>query len=336
LPRAALSAVVGRAAQQGLTFRAAFEVEFNLLDADGRPAHRGPGYGARALFDAGDFAVDLVAVLGAQGLAVQQIHPEYTASQYEVSIASAPPVSAADRHSLLRATIVRVARRHGYEVSFAPVALEGTVGNGSHVHLSAWRDDRNLMHGGDGPCGMTRTGEAFAAGVLDHLPDLSAVLTPSVLSYVRLEPSHWSAPFTCWGPENREAALRYVGGSAGTRARAANIEVKPLDASANPYVAQAVIIAAGMDGVARDLRLPEPLLVDPATLGPDEREARGIHRLPTDLDAAIARMSSSSLVRGALGEPLSEAFLAVRRLEWETFGAMELPDVIAAHRWRYG
>jgi glutamine synthetase len=335
-PRAALSAAVDRAAEQGLTFRTAFEVEFNLLDADGRAVHRGPGYGARALFDAGDFAVDLVAVLGSQGLAVQQIHPEYTTSQYEISIAPASPVQAADRHGLLRATVVRVARRHGYEVSFAPVAMAGTVGNGSHVHLSAWRGDDNLMHGGDEPCGMTRTGEAFAAGVLHHLPDLSAVLTPSVLSYARLEPSHWSAPFTCWGPENREAAVRYVSGTAGTRARAANIEVKPLDASANPYLAQAVIIAAGMDGMDRGLQLPEPVLVDPATFGEDEREARGIHRLPRDLEAAMARMASSQLVRGALGEPLFEAFLAVRRLEWDTFGSADLTDVIAAHRWRYG
>ncbi|HEX6257688.1 MAG TPA: hypothetical protein VFZ70_17895 [Euzebyales bacterium] len=149
-PRAALSAAVDRAAADGLSFRTAFEVEFNLLDADGRPAHRGPGYGARALFDAGDFTVDLVSVLRAQGIAVQQIHPEYTPSQYEISIAPASPVQAADRHSLLRATVVRVARRHGYDVSFAPVTIEGTVGNGSHVHLSAWRDERNLMRGGDG------------------------------------------------------------------------------------------------------------------------------------------------------------------------------------------
>jgi glutamine synthetase len=335
-PRHTLATQVAVAADRGLTFRMAMEVEFNLLEADGQPVHGGPGYGARALFDAADFTLELVDVLAAQGMEVQQFHPEYTTSQYEISIAPTAPVRAADRYTLLRATIIRVARRHGCLVSFAPVAMHGEVGNGAHLHLSAWEAGRNLMAGGDGPCGMSTAAASFAAGVLEHLRALSAVLTPSVVSYARLLPTHWSAPFTCWGPENREAAVRYISGSVGTRDRAANIELKPIDGAANPYLALAVVIAAGLDGLDRELSLPEPVTVDPAILTADERSARGIHRLPVDLEKAIDRTASSELARATFGDALFEAFLAVRRLEWATFGGMDMAEVVDAHRWRYG
>jgi glutamine synthetase len=335
-PRHALARTVADAAEQGLTFRVASEVEFTLLDADGRPAHHGPGYGARALFATGDFAVDLVTALAGQGIGVDQVHPEYATSQYEVSITADTPVRAADRHSLLRTTIIRVGRRHGYEVSFAPRSTDHEVGNGSHLHLSAWSAGHNLMSAGDGPAGMTATAESFLGGVLEHLPELTAVLTPSVPSYARMVPSHWSAPFTCWGVENREAALRFIGGTVGTRASAANVELKPIDASANLYLAIAVVIAAGLDGIDRGLRLPPPVQVDPATLSEDERAARGVRRLPTDLGAAVEHLAASDVLRAALGDELFEAFLAVRRLEWDTFGTADPATLADAHRWRYG
>jgi glutamine synthetase len=353
-PRRTLQNAEAAAAAQGLSFLMAAEVEFSLFDTDGQPVHRGPGYGARALLEAGDFPLDLVDVLSTMGLALEQFHPEYATGQYEISIAPDSPVRAADRLALLRATIVRVARCHGYQVSFAPAAMAGEVGNGCHLHFSAWSDGRNfasretragvsaeprpmnLMSNGDGPFGMTATAEALAAGVLQHLPDLSALLTPSVISYERLQPSHWAGPFTTWGPENREAALRFICGSAGTRSQSANFELKPIDGAANPYLSMAAVIVAGLDGLDRGLRLPDPVTVDPATLSEDDRASRGIHRLPADLQEAIERFASSTFVRAMLGDPLFEAFLAVRRLEWETFGTHDVADVIDAHRWRYG
>lgn len=335
-PRQTLAKMVAAAADRGLTFSAASEVEFNLLDPDGLPAHHGPGYGARALFDVDDFALDLVEVLTAQGVAVEQFHPEYATSQYEISIAPTDPVRAADNNTLLRTTIIRVARRHGYQVSFAPRATAHEVGNGCHLHISAWADGRNLMAGGDGHVGMTTTAESFVAGVLQHLPELSAVLTPSVVSYARLQPTHWSAPFTCWGPENREAALRCIAGSVGTRARNANVEVKPIDGTANQYLVMTVVIAAGLDGIDHDLRLPRPLTVDPATVPDEERSDRGIDRLPVDLAQAIERLAASDVVRAAFGEAMFDAFLAVRRLEWATFGGTDLDELVDTHRWRYG
>lgn len=335
-PRHTLARVVATAQQADLTFRMATEVEFTLLDPSLAPSRRGPGYGARALADVAGFAVDLLSVLRAQGLQVEQFHPEYATSQYEISIAADAPVRAGDHNALLRATIVRVAARHGQEVSFAPRSTDESPGNGAHLHLSPWTGGRNLLADGDGPADMTDRGESFVAGVLHHLPELTAVLTPSVPSYARLQPTQWAGAFTCWGVENREAALRFVPGSLGTRPAGANVEVKPIDGAANQYLAMAAVIAAGLDGIERGLRLPEPVRADPGTLASQERAARGIHRLPTDLGTAIDRMAGSELVRDAFGEPLFEAFLAVRRREWETFGDLDLSDQVRAHRLRYG
>lgn len=335
-PRQTLNRMVATAAQAGITCQMATEVEFTLLDPEGLPVHRGPGYGARALADAADFALDLVDVLVELGIEVQQFHPEYATSQYEISIGPAPPVRAADLNALLRATIIRVARRHGCDTSFAPRSTDESVGNGAHLHVSAWSDERNLMTGGDGQFGMTAQGESFVAGVLEHLPELAAVLAPSVPSYARLQPTQWAGAFTCWGLENREAALRFVQGTIGTRAHASRVEVKPIDGAANQYLAMTVVMAAGLDGVERRLRLPDPVDVDPALLTDRERALRGVARLPVDLGAAIEQMATSRVIRDALGDALFDAFVAVRRLEWATFGDMDLASQVRAHRWRYG
>ena len=146
---------------------------------------------------------------------------------------------------------------------------------------------KNLFHGGRGPEGMTREAEAFAAGVLEAMPALTGITAPSVVSYERLQPHRWAGPWACWGRENREAALRFVTGMVGSRADAANLEVKAMDAAANPYLALGGIVAAGLDGLDRDLHLPEPVLDDPADISARKRRAMGIRRLPDSLSAAI-------------------------------------------------
>lgn len=324
------------AAAQGITFQMAYELEFTLFDADGEPAHEGPSYSPRAFLSVEKFAVDLVDALESQGITVEQLHPEYSAGQYEISVAARPPVQAADQHVLLRLTIRQLARQYGYQVSFAPVAIRGAVGNGCHLHFSAWKDGRNLFTGGTGRENLTEEGEALVAGVLDHLLELMAILAPSVPSYERLKPQHWSGAFTCWGWENREAALRLVKGTAGTRGRAANFELKSIDGASNPYLTAAVVIASALDGLERGLRLPEPIQVDPALLSEEARSSKGIYQLPADLGEAIDELERSTFVRSTLGDPLFEAFLAVRRLEWDTYREMDMGEVVDAHRWRYG
>ncbi len=334
--RGILKRVVRDAAAQGITFKMAYEPEFTLLDDDDEPAHKGPGYSHWALIPAEEFIHNLVDSLEEQGILFETIHPEYAIGQYEISIASLAPVQAADMYILLRLTIRQLARQYGYYVSFAPVVIRGEVGNGCHLHFSAWRDGQNLMTGGTGPEGLTEEGEALVAGVYEHLHELIAIFAPSVLSYERLQPGRWSGAFTSWGWENREAALRLVKGVVGTREKAANFELKPIDGTSNPYLVPAMLIASAIDGLRRDLHLPAPIQADPATLSDEAQALHGIRRLPTNLGDAIDELECSTLARTTLGDDLFEAFLAVRRLEWETFGERDIDELVDIYRWRYG
>ncbi|WP_281156962.1 glutamine synthetase family protein [Streptomyces sp. HYC2] len=324
----------------GLTFEAAVEVEWAVGrgDAPGgefEPAVSGPAYGAVRQVELSDCAADLLAALAAQGVDVEQFHPEYAAGQFEVSVGALDPVAAADRSVLVRQTVRAVARRHGLKVSFAPAVLARGVGNGGHVHLSAWRDGTNLHSGGDGRHGMTAEAESFTAGLLAHLSALTAVTAPSPSSYLRLKPSQWAGVFTAWGRETREAALRVVTGTRGQGARAANLEVKPVDLAANPYLALGCLIAAGLDGMTSSASLPEEITGDPARFGEAEAAARGVRRLPVSLAEAVAAFRGDDLLRTALGTVLADAVTAVRQGEIAAVEGLDDEQVAAAYRWIY-
>jgi glutamine synthetase len=327
-----------RAADAGIELRMAFELEWFQAGADSEvasPIHNGPGYGLAVLATISDYAGDLIAALDEEGVGVDQFHPEYAMGQLEISVAPADPVGAADTTVLVRHTIRAVAAKYGMRASFSPIVIAGHVGNGGHVHFSLWRDGRNLFAGGDGPHGMTETGEAFVAGVLAELPALVAVGSPSVASYLRLIPSHWAGAFGCWGRENREAAVRFVTGMIGARETAANTEVKCFDQSANPYLVAGAVIAAGLAGVERNLTLPEEVTIDPGVLSDDELTDRGIRRLPRSVEEALSHLEKSDILREAMGPMLFGPFTAVRRAEAEAFADQEPDEIVAAHRWRY-
>jgi glutamine synthetase len=345
-PRTFARRMLERLATFGLEARGAYEMEFflgrrQLGGAEPEPdpvsAHSGPAYGAIALSDVEPFATALIRAFEEQGTGVMQFHPEYSTGQLELSVPHRAGIAIADTNLVVRHTIRAVARTQGgFSPSFAPVLYPGLVGNGAHLHLSLWnRRGRNLFQGGGGPEGMTRDAEAFTAGVLSSLPALTAITCPSVVSYQRLQPHRWSGPWACWGRENREAALRFVTGMVGSRPGAANLEVKSMDAAANPYLALGAIVAAGIDGLERELSLPEPVLDDPASLSASRRRELGVRQLPSSLGAAIRELERSSVLRGAMGDVLFESFLATRRGERETYEGMDPADAVRAHRWRY-
>lgn len=324
-----------RLAARGLSVRAAFEVEWCVSVGTGDEfvaAGAGPAYGMARLTALSDYLRAVLDALAAQRIAVDQIHPEYAAGQYEVSVASEDPVGAADTTVLVRETIRAVSTEHGLRATFAPKVLADGVGNGGHVHLSLWRDGVNLMSGGnnreDNRHGLTPVGEHFAAGILDRLPALLAIGAPSVGSYLRLIPSHWAGAFACWGLENREAAIRLVTGAVGERARAANIEVKCFDAAANPYLLVAALLAAGRAGLDAENTLPPPVSVDPATL-------HGVPPLPTSLAEATAAFEADPVLAGALGEALVDTVATVRRGEVALFDDASPEEIVARSRWRY-
>ncbi|MFB7664721.1 glutamine synthetase [Kitasatospora sp. NPDC056138] len=311
--------------RRGLALRAGFEVEWVVTDADGRPAGDGPAYGMNRLIDLSDYLRDVLRALTAQELTVLQIHPEYAPGQFEVSVAAEGPIEAADTALLVRHTVRAVSHRYGLRASFAPAVTPDGVGNGGHLHLSLWRGEQNLGHGGSGPYGLHHDAETFLAGVLAELPALLALGAPSVASYLRLQPSRWSGPFRCWGLENREAALRLITGSTGAQA---NAEIKCFDAAANPYLVVGAVLAAGLAGLDAGRSLPPEVHGDPAGVP-------GVERLPADLAVAVDAYEKSVLLREALGAQLHAAVLAVRRAEIELLGSLGAEELIAATRWRY-
>jgi glutamine synthetase len=336
--RLVLQRLVEDAAAEGLEIKAAFEIEWVISAGHGDDfvsAAVGPAYGMSRLVAVSDYARDLIEALSTEGIKVEQFHPEYAAGQLELSVAAESPVEAADTSVLVRSTIRAVGRRHNYRTSFSPKVEADGVGNGGHIHLSVWREGENLMAGGNGPFGLRPDGEAFGAGILNRLPALLALGAPSVASYLRLVPSHWAGVYACWGLENREAALRMITGSAGSTAWAANLEVKCLDLTANPYLLLSGLLAAGLNGVAVGARLPEPVDVDPAALPLQELERRGIQRLPMSLRQSTDALAADQVLRDALASPLLDSVLAVRESEIELFAEASAEEVVRALRWTH-
>ncbi|TQK43295.1 glutamine synthetase [Streptomyces sp. SLBN-118] len=315
-----------RAVAHGIEVRMGFETEWVVL-REGEDPCAGPAYGMARLAALSGYLDDVLQALVAQGVDVLQIHPEYAAGQFEVSVEPSDPVGAADLAVLVRETIRAVSLRHGLTPLFGPAVLAESVGNGGHLHLSLWRDGRNLCRAGEGPLGMTAESEAFLAGILDALPALLAIGAPSPASYLRLEPSRWAGVFQCWGLENREAALRFITG-APDDPEAANAEIKCFDAAANPYLVTGAVIAAGLGGLSAGATLPEPTRGDPAL-------TNGQPRLPQSLPEALEHFSASGLLREALGEPLFGAIAAVRRAESELFDGRAPQAIADATRGRY-
>ena len=335
-PRSFLRRTQDCAAARGLGFRMAFEVEFTLLGREGA-LHEWPAFSAAGLLEVEGFATELVSAVERQGLHVQQLQAEAGPGQFEIAIAAAEPLVAADRYVVLRLTIRRVAAAHGFAVSFAPALMASeALGNGCHIHWSVWRGDENLFASGEPPFGLSRDGESAAAGLLSRLRECCAIFAPSASSYLRLQPGHWSGAYTTWGVDNREAALRLSRGMWSGRASTANFELKPSDGAANPYLAAGVIIMAALDGLGHEARLPAPIQADPATLTADELAAARAQRLPADLGEAVEAIAGSQFAKETLGEEEHAAFVATRRNEWETFGGYGREALVRFHELRYG
>jgi glutamine synthetase len=326
-------------ATAGLTAKAAVEVEWSLGEtgAGGAfiPATAGPAYGFTRLSERSDYVRDLLVALDKQGVEVDQIHPEYGAGQFEVSVAAEDPVGAADTFVLVRETVRAASARRGMRASFSPKVLADGVGNGGHWHVSVWRGEQNLFSGGTGPFGLTDEAAAFTGGILTRLPALLAVGAPSVASYLRLIPHHWAGAFQAWGPENRETALRLVTGSPGNQHRVANLEVKAFDHAANPYLAVAGLLFAGLAGLRDGTPLAPSIDVDPASLSADELAARGVVPLPTSLSAVADAFEADAELSAAFGQELAATIVDVRRAEVELFADAKPEDIATAVRWRY-
>ena len=318
-PRYFLKRMLAAAAAADLTIMAAFENEFYLLQPETDrlvPGDRSV-FASTVSMERHREVIEAIAdALTAQGMTVEQYYPESGPGQQELSIGYTNALEAADQQILFRETVRSVAGQHQRRASFAPKLFADQAGSGCHLHLSLWRHGENLIPDADHPGRLSPLARHFVAGLLAHLPALMAITTPSVNSYRRIRPHCWSGAFRCWGFDNREAAVRVP--TFPEPPSPTQIEFKTIDASANPYLALGAAIAAGLDGVRQGLPLAEPVQVDPGDLGESERKTRGIDALHQSLDAAICDLETDAVLLEALGSDLASAYLAVRRMEWET------------------
>jgi glutamine synthetase len=340
-PRSFLKRMIAKADARGLRVDAAFENEFYLarVDNEGRfmPFDRSNCFSSIGMDNANPIIIDIVEALEKQGIAVQQYYPELGPGQQEISVRHTAALRAADQQLVVRETVRGVAASHGVYASFAPKPFPDQAGSGCHIHFSLWdtASGRNVLSDSSGPYGISPLGHHAIGGVLAHLRGLIALTAPTVNSYRRLQPRFWSSAYTCYGPDNREAALRIPSLFWGREAESTNFELKPCDPSCNPYLALGALIAVCLDGIERGLTPVEAVTVDPATLSEEERERIGASRLPLTLDEALVALEQDKVLTEALGAPLAHEYLLVKRAEWEAFKDQGLEFELDQHFYKY-
>lgn len=319
-PRSSLRSFAAGMQDAGLAPEVAFESEFHLFGRDGDGAvtridERG-AYATGSTRETHDVIMAMRDALVAQDIPVEKYYPEYAAGKHEIVTGHAPGVRAADEHVLFRETVESVAHEHGYEATFLPKPFDHST-NGCHLHLSLW-DDTNRFYDAERD-GLSRTGRRFVAGVLDHADALVALTAPTANSYTRLRPQLGATAYRCWGHGNREALVRVPAVGQSDPETATRIEFRAADCTANPYIALLGLLAAGYDGIERELEPPEPVSVDPGTLSDAERAERDIRRLPRTLGAALDALADDDTLREAMGSTLFGTYLDVKRSHWAQF-----------------
>ncbi|CAN6323834.1 unnamed protein product [Urochloa humidicola] len=301
-----------------VTMKAGFENEFFLrrkLISDGVEQwvpYDNTNYCSTSAFDgASTILREVYSSLEASNIVVEQLHAEAGKGQFEIALKYILCTLAADKLIYARETIKSVARKHGLLATFLPKPDLNDIGSGSHVHLSLWKNDQNVFMGSieDNFHGMSKTGEQFLAGVYHHLSSILAFTAPHPNSYDRIQPNTWSGAYLCWGKENREAPLRTACPPGVPLDLVSNFEIKSFDACANPHLGLAAIVAAGIDGLRRGLKLPEPIESNPADY------ASKLQRLPQNLQESVESLSADKVLHELIGDKLVTAAIAIRKAE---------------------
>jgi glutamine synthetase len=266
-----------------------------------------------------DVALDTVDALEQQGMSLSVYYPEYGPGQQELVVEHGSGVAAPDNYIRFKETVAAVARDHGIGATFRPKPFPQLPGSGCHTHFSLWRDGENVLYdpGAEGRYPIGERGRHFVGGVLEHTPALLALTAPTVESYDRLAPGMWASAYVCWGQDNREAAVRVPSVNTSKPEATTRVEFKPVDNTVNPYLVQFGLLAAGLDGLERELDPGDPLNRDPGTLADDEREARGYERFPATLIEAVEALDDDDTLRAAMGDTLVDSYVQVKRSEWE-------------------
>src|SRR5712692_5242772 len=343
-PRTFLKRMVARLAQQGMRAEAAIEHEFYLAREEGDtyvPADHSLCYASTGLTYQAEVVDEILQALESQGIAIELFHAELGPAQQELSIHHADALRAADNVCLVRETVRGVAYSLGLLASFAPKPFLDQAGNGAHIHFSLWgtpesaHPNKNLFYDAEARRKLSQLGIYFIGGVLRHIRGLVALTCGSPNSYRRLLPHFWSSAYGAYGFDNREGAIRIPSLFWGREAEAINLELKCSDHSGNPYLAMGAMIAAGLDGINNKIDPGEPQEIDPGNYSDEERERRGIRRLPTSLDEALDELQNDRVLTEALGPLLATSYIAVKRNEAAFFKEKTAEEEALQHFYKY-
>ena len=325
-PRWVLRRNLERAAAKGLTFYVHPEIEFFLFRSPTEPVplDQGSYFDLTPLDSAQDFRRQAIQTLEAMGISVEYSHHEVAPSQHEIDLRFADALSMADNVLTYRLVVKEIAQERGMHATFMPKPIQGQWGSGMHTHVSLFEDDRNVFYDKNDPAHLSKTGRYFVAGLLRHAREITPVLNQWVNSYKRLVPGYEAPTAVVWSRHLRSAFIR-VPGAKPKKESSARVEVRSPDPACNPYLAFAVILAAGLKGIEDEYPLPDEASDDVDAMTLDDRIAKGIVSLPDDLNVALKEMERSELVAEALGEHVFEQFLRNKRAEWDTYKSYVSP-----------
>ncbi len=250
------------------------------------------------------------------GIDLHHYYPEYGKGQHEFSLKPYHPVKAGDALIMFRELVRAVSRKYNLIASFMPKPATNIPGSGMHIHISLWKDGVNVFYDEKDKYLLSDTAYYFIGGLLHHLEPLMAITAASVNSYKRLIPHNWASAFKCWGPQNREAAVRIPLPDNRNPSKSFNLELKFVDATAQPYLMIGSIIAAGLDGIRRKLDPSEPCLEDPFTYSEDERKAKGWTRYPEFLIDAVRALENDQFFRKVWGDVLIDEYIKIKKYHW--------------------
>lgn len=320
-PRSTLKRVVAEAEAMGYTMNAGPEAEFFLFhrDAEGKATtqtHDQGSYFDLGPIDQGEEARrDMVITLQQMGFEIETSHHEVAPGQHEIGFRYADAVTTADNIATFRFVVRTVAKMHGLHATFMPKPIFGVNGSGMHIHQSLFKDGENAFYDPDAPYGLSQVALYYLGGLLHHARGFTAITNPLVNSYKRLVPGYEAPVYIAWSEHNRSPLVRVPARrGVGTR-----LELRSPDPSCNPYLALAVTLKAGLDGIKRKILPPAPVNRNVYRMTPEERAELGIVNLPASLEEALAELMMDEVMQAALGEHICNNFIEAKQIEWDVY-----------------
>jgi len=319
-PRWALKRNIKKASDMGYTYLVGPELEFFYFKGDDCTE----GLDAGGYFDltpldiASDLRRDTILSLEDLDIDVEYSHHEVAPSQHEIDLRYSEGLKMADSAMTYRLTVKEIALQHGVYATFMPKPLFAENGSGMHTHQSLFKGDKNAFFDPSKEYNLSDVGQSYVAGLLAHAGEICSVVAQWVNSYKRLVPGYEAPVYISWARRNRSALVRVPMYKPGNE-KATRMEFRCPDPACNPYLAFAVMLAAGLKGIEEGYELPDPVEEDIFHMTPEERKDRGIESLPGNLQEAIKLTEKSELVREALGDHIFHKFIENKRIEWEAY-----------------